>query len=173
MMALIDHHEVMGEHLAHGHEPMAWPQEVVPPARLQARLGGAQVLGFALRPLLHGHVYEVTTPAGIRLVDATSGQAMTVDAGLAKAIAEMDHAGEATASRVLRVTGTTLETREQTGPLWRVDFADEDNSSFYVSAATGKVVERKSDTWRLWDFFWMLHNMDYAERKPARRMPAE
>lgn len=165
MMALIDHHEVMGEHLAHGHEPMAWPARVVPPAQLQASLGGAEVLGFALRPLLHGHVYEVTTPTGIRLVDAASGRPMTVDAELAKAVAEMDHAGDATASRVSRVTETTLETREQSGPLWRVDFADDGNSSFYVSEATGKVVERKSDTWRLWDFFWMLHNMDYAERK--------
>ena len=165
MMALIDHHEVMGEHLAHGHEPMAWPAQVVPPTQLRASLGGTEVLGFALRPLLHGHVYEVTTPAGVRLVDAASGQPMTVDAELAKAIAEMDHTGDVAASRVSRVTETTLETREQSGPLWRVDFADDDNSSFYVSEATGEVVERKSDTWRLWDFFWMLHNMDYAERK--------
>lgn len=165
MMALLDHHEVSGEHLAHEHEPMAWPTQVVPPAQLQASLGGAQVLGFALRPLLHGHVYEVTTPTGIRLIDATSGQRMIIDAELAKAIAEMDHAGEAAASRVSRVTEPTLETRDQSGPLWRVDFADDENSSLYVSEATGKVVERKSDTWRLWDFFWMLHNMDYVERK--------
>jgi uncharacterized iron-regulated membrane protein len=165
VMALINHHEVSGEHLAHGHEAMPWPAQVIPPAQLPASLGGSEVLSFALRPLLHGHVYEVQTPQGIRLVDATSGQAMTVDAELAKAVAAMDHAGEAPVSRVTRVTETTLETREHSGPLWRVDFADDDNSSFYVSEATGKVVERKSDTWRLWDFFWMLHNMDYVERK--------
>ena len=165
MMALIDHHDVMGKHLSHGHEPMPWPAQVVSPAQLPASLGGSDVLGFSLRPLLHGHVYEVKTPSGIRLVDAASGQAMTVDAELAKAIATMDRGGKETVSRVSRVSEPTLETREQSGPLWRVDFADADNSSFYVSAETGKVVERKSDTWRLWDFFWMLHNMDYAERK--------
>ncbi len=165
MMAWLDHHEVMGEHLSHGHEPMPWPAQVISPAELPASLGGSEVLSFTLQPLLHGHVYEVVTPDGIRLVDAASGQAMAVDAELAKAVAEMDHAGEAPAARVSRVTEPTLETREQSGPLWRVDFADADNSSFYVSAETGKVVERKNDTWRLWDFFWMLHNMDYAERK--------
>jgi hypothetical protein len=23
----------------------------------------------------------------------------------------------------------------------------------------------RGDTWRTWDFFWMLHNMDYVNRK--------
>ncbi|HEX8257936.1 MAG TPA: hypothetical protein VF589_09900, partial [Allosphingosinicella sp.] len=49
-------------------------------------------------------------------------------------------------------------------PIWRVDFGDEGNSSFYVSGTTGKLLERRNDSWRLWDFFWMLHNMDYANR---------
>ena len=38
------------------------------------------------------------------------------------------------------------------------------NSSYYVSGTTGEVLERRNDTWRWWDFFWMLHNMDYSER---------
>ena len=44
------------------------------------------------------------------------------------------------------------------------DFADDDASTYYVSATTGAVLERRNDTWRWWDFFWMLHNMDYADR---------
>lgn len=164
VMALIDHHKVMGEHISHAHDPMPWPKQVIAPAQLPASLGGSSVLGFTLRPLLHGHVYEVKTPDGIRLVDAASGRAMTVDAGLAKAIAAMDRGGEVAVARVSRVTEPTLETREQSGPLWRVDFADDDDSSFYVSEATGRVVERKSDSWRLWDVAWMLHNMDYVGR---------
>jgi hypothetical protein len=26
------------------------------------------------------------------------------------------------------------------------------------------LLERRNDTWRLRDFFWMLHNMDYVNR---------
>lgn len=26
------------------------------------------------------------------------------------------------------------------------------------------MLEWLNDTWRLWDFFWMLHNMDYSDR---------
>ena len=58
----------------------------------------------------------------------------------------------------------TLAIREHEDPAWRVDFADESNSSFYISQATGRLLERRNDTWRIWDVFWMLHNMDYANR---------
>ncbi|MGK5512375.1 hypothetical protein ACSNN5_30410, partial [Brevibacillus formosus] len=46
----------------------------------------------------------------------------------------------------------------------QVDFADDNASTYYVSATTGAVLERRNDTRRWWDFFWMLHNMDYVDR---------
>ena len=54
--------------------------------------------------------------------------------------------------------------REHELPIWRVDFRDDANSSYYVSGSTGAILERRNDSWRWWDFFWMLHNMDYANR---------
>jgi hypothetical protein len=33
-----------------------------------------------------------------------------------------------------------------------------------VSAQNGQVVARRTDIWRLYDFFWMLHIMDYRGR---------
>ena len=45
-----------------------------------------------------------------------------------------------------------------------MDFGDRQNNSYYVSAATGVLLEGRNDTWRLWDFFWMLRNMDYVNR---------
>ena len=58
----------------------------------------------------------------------------------------------------------TLAVREHELPIWQVDFRDEKNSSYYVSGTIGESLERRNDSWRCWDFFWMLHNMDYAER---------
>ena len=49
--------------------------------------------------------------------------------------------------------------------MWRVDFADAENSSAYVSLDTARFLVMRGDTWRTWDFFWMLHNMDYINRK--------
>ena len=66
------------------------------------------------------------------------------------------------------VTGTVLlntapEETGRTGPLWRVDFADREKTSFYLSPATGEVVTRRSGVWRIFDFFWRLHVMDWND----------
>jgi len=34
----------------------------------------------------------------------------------------------------------------------------------YVDGMTGEVVAIRSSSWRLWDFLWGLHIMDYVDR---------
>ena len=65
---------------------------------------------------------------------------------------------------VTLVSEATQEARGHALPLWRVDFADERNTRYYVSASEGRLVERRNDAWALFDVFWMLHTMDYANR---------
>ena len=48
--------------------------------------------------------------------------------------------------------------------MWRVDFDDSRHTTIYVSPQTGKVVGRRNTIWRVYDFFWMLHIMDYSAR---------
>ncbi|MDH4260266.1 MAG: PepSY domain-containing protein, partial [Gammaproteobacteria bacterium] len=43
-------------------------------------------------------------------------------------------------------------------------FNDPRKTTIYVSSTTGQVIARRNDIWRLYDFFWMLHIMDYRER---------
>jgi uncharacterized iron-regulated membrane protein len=47
------------------------------------------------------------------------------------------------------------------GPLWRVDFHDAERTTFYLSPETGEVVTRRSGVWRIYDFFWRLHILDF------------
>lgn len=47
-------------------------------------------------------------------------------------------------------------------PAWRVDF--EDAVTLYLDPETAKVNAVRSTKWRIFDFFWMLHIMDYDER---------
>jgi len=135
----------------------AWPQ-------VQRSLGMSPVTSLAVRPLLDRHVLEVGTDRGTRLFDAVSGQPLVVDESVARRVAQAAYAGTGRISRVALVRDRTLAIREHDVPAWQVDFADGENSSFYISESTGKLLERRNDTWRLWDFFWMLHNMDYANR---------
>ena len=138
-------------------ESTAWP-------RVQTVLGGEPVTAVAVRALLDRPVLEVATRKGVKLFDAADGRQILVDAALARDVAQRGYTGSGAVRRVQSLAKLELAVREHALPIWRVDFADEANSSFYVSGVTGKLLERRNDTWRTWDFFWMLHNMDYVNR---------
>ncbi|MCW4463548.1 PepSY domain-containing protein [Sphingomonas sp. BT-65] len=160
MMALLDMGEVGGHDMpaAHAH-PLPAETAFVDPSRLAAH---GPVSGLTLRDLVGRPVYELRTAGGVRLVDAIDGQRVAIDAEVAQAVASM--ANEAPVRDVARLDRPNLEAREHSGPMWRVNFADKANSSAYVSAETGRFLVMRGDTWRTWDFFWMLHNMDYVTR---------
>jgi len=50
-------------------------------------------------------------------------------------------------------------------PVWQVQFNDPEGLRIYVSPTTGKVAARRTNTWRVYDFLWSLHIMDYRERE--------
>lgn len=49
--------------------------------------------------------------------------------------------------------------------VWRVEYNDILSTTLYLSATSGEVVTVRSTLWRIFDFFWMLHIMDYDERE--------
>ena len=163
MMALLDMEEVAGGAKAAAAPPPPFPARSAWPA-VRARLEGVPVKSLAVRPFAGGHVFEVGTPFGVHLYDAASGRRVRVDAALARAVAAAAYPGSGRVIAVTRLGELSFAVRTHQLPIWKVDFADAKNSSYYVSASTGKLLERRNDTWRLWDFFWMLHNMDYLNR---------
>lgn len=132
--------------------------------RIRRKLGSRPVASVAVRPLLDLYVVEIATPGETLLYDAGNGRRILVDAALARRIATAAYPGGGSVTSVSQLRQITLEVREHDLPIWRIDFDDAQNSSFYVSGATGRLLERRNDSWRLWDFAWMLHNMDYANR---------
>ncbi len=50
-------------------------------------------------------------------------------------------------------------------PVLRVDLDDGRDTHVYVDPETGRILKRRNATWRRFDFFWMLHIMDYSERE--------
>ncbi|MEL7309454.1 MAG: hypothetical protein AAGK05_17435, partial [Pseudomonadota bacterium] len=49
--------------------------------------------------------------------------------------------------------------------VWQVSFDDWLTTTLYLDSLTGKVITVRSTLWRIFDFFWMLHIMDYDERE--------
>jgi len=128
------------------------------------RLGSAGVAGekVELRMMADRPVALVTRrPGRPILYDLGNGARLSpLPMQEAVRIAEADHAGGRRAARVERVTESSPEYR---GPLpaWRVDFEDGANRSLYIAADTGAVAARRSTLWRVYDFLWALHIMDW------------
>ncbi len=162
-MALLDMEEVAGgAAVEKAAVPLPLNGEAWP--RIQRALAGQPVSALAIRTLPQGQALEVTTPTGVRLHNADDGSLISIDRSAAGSIARAAHPAGASPARVALLNELTLAVRAHELPIWQVDFADAEHSSYYVSGTTGALLERRNENWRWWDFFWMLHNMDYAER---------
>ena len=159
VMALLDMDKVGGHSSAAPVEAgTPWPAALVAPASF----GSAEQL--TLRRILDRPVYELTRNGTLQLLDAESGRPVIIDGAMARDIARQAFHQKAGVRSVERLEKANLEARDHEGPMWRINFADEENSSSYVSATTGRPLVNRGDTWRTWDFVWMLHNMDYVNR---------
>ena len=162
-MALFPMDEVAGGEVAE-QAPAPLPAPGAAWSRIQAALGDQPIRHITLRGLPSGSAYVVTTEVGVRLFDAANGSPIQINRPLATAIAAAAHPGQAPVVSVQPLKELNLAVREHELPIWQVNFRDEKHSSYYVSGITGELLERRNDSWRWWDFFWMLHNMDYAKR---------
>ena len=81
-------------------------------------------------------------------------------------IASASFNGEPTLKSVEYITTTNghHEYREKPLPAWAVTFEHPTNTTIYVSSEFGKVESFRNNKWRLFDFLWMIHTMDYKER---------
>ena len=163
-MALLDHHKVSGDEALAPAAQLPAPATLLPLAQV-AEAVGQPITKLRLKPLYDSWVYEATTPAGVKILDATTAQPIAIDAAKARELAVAGFTGYEPPKSVTYIAKPTLETRDLALPVWRVEFSDKERHALLVSAATGDVLAAKNDTWRLWDIAWMLHIMDYDDRQ--------
>lgn len=122
-----------------------------------------------LRPVMDKTYYEVTTADGRFLVDPVSGSPLSpLSEREATNIAEYHYAGDARVIRATLITSNPpMEIQTRSLPLWRIDFDDRFATSFYIDPDNGSLVTRRHRYWRIFDFMWMLHIMDYENREDA------
>lgn len=109
--------------------------------------------------------YVLGTRAGEKVVDAASG---TFPAPLTEAeirsIAKSTYNDDDGIASATLMTAIPFEIRGRKPPLWRVEFANWNKPTFYFSPTTGELVSRRHELWRIFDFMWMMHIMDYQTR---------
>lgn len=144
-------------------EPELEARGYASPGGVIAQMDG--VYSVELRYFLNRTVYEVDSLNGKALFDAESGERISpIDERMARRVAETDYVGPGELESVSLYGSPPPEYRGPR-PVWRADFNDRLHTRLYISRETGRVVSRRNDVWRIYDFFWMLHIMDYDERK--------
>ena len=127
---------------------------------------------IALRPVMGKTFYTVTTEDSRYLLDPESGELVSpLDEKTANEIAQYHFDGDAPVSHAVLITSNPpMEIQTRSLPLWRIDFKDRYSTSFYVDPYSGALVTRRFQYWRIFDFMWMLHIMDYEQREDAHNL---
>lgn len=109
--------------------------------------------------------YVVTGEAGESVVDASSGRLLPPPSEAEiHAIARSTYTGSEPIASAALITEIPGEVRGRKPPLWRVEFDHWNKPTLYFSPATGELLTRRHELWRIFDFVWMLHIMDYETR---------
>ena len=166
VMTVIPIETVRSEHRVAEVDPQPLALAALPPlSEIAARAGVAPVQA-ELRPTPRGPAWILKPAEGqpVTVSAATGRPFPALSDDQASTLAAGAYRGEATVTGVELLAEAPQETGK-TGPLWRVDFADREKTSFYLSPETGEVVSRRSGVWRFYDFFWRLHIMDWPNGK--------
>ncbi|MGB0716683.1 MAG: PepSY domain-containing protein [Phycisphaerae bacterium] len=141
------------------------PREAMSAAKVN---GLDQVTRIVLTNRLDRLVYELYKGSKPSCrVDATTGEFQeTISQEDAKRIALSDFKHEANVRSVQLITENPPgEYRGELLPAYQVILDHPREPHIYLSAVTGAVTKRRNSLWRTFDFFWMLHIMDYRGRQ--------
>jgi hypothetical protein len=137
---------------------------------LRAKYPDATHIG--LRAVTGKTYYTVTTADDRYLLDPENGDLKSpLDEATAREIAKHHFNGTAGILKTTLITSNPpMEIQSRRLPLWRIDFDDRFETSFYIDPYTAALATRRHQYWRIFDFMWMLHIMDYEEREDAHNL---
>lgn len=109
-------------------------------------------------------VYVVRAEIGTFLVSAESGDQVIVDEALARRIAAERWVNPDPILSVAHLESAPQESSVK-GEAWAARFKGDGNPTLYVSAVDGRTSNPRVDLWRLYDFLYGLHLMDYVDHE--------
>lgn len=162
VMSVLPIKEVRGDHLKKPAPEVEWQQARFSPAQLTALHPGAQ-LSLTQRGTVP--VYQLQHGETLMYFSALDGSRLqALSENEVKTLATARYNGKGTLQNSTLLSTLPLEARGLSLPLWQVQFQDADNTVFYLEPVLGQLLRVRTDNWRLFDFVWMLHIMDYRER---------
>lgn len=163
-MTVVHIDTIHGNHLVRGSvDPWISAEALQNPLALVAR---ERATGIRLAWVDKRPIYIIEGPYGERAFSASSAAPLEPpDESAIRALASSLYTGPESIASAELITDVPGEIRGRTPPLWRVEFDHWNRPTFYLSPVTGELLSRRHELWRVFDFVWMLHIMDYDERE--------
>jgi uncharacterized iron-regulated membrane protein len=165
IFAWLDRDAVDGASSVHAAEPAVFSSTVVKaePALWLGDYASQELYDIRAIRLADRWVWRVELQDRVELRAVEDGARVTVDETWLRRLALERYAGGG------RLMAATLQTEPDiasraSGPVWQAQFDDPQRTALYFAADDGRFIAARTATWRLHDFFWMLHTMDYVGR---------
>jgi len=106
------------------------------------------------------------------LLDASSGKQLSpLTKKAAINVAQHFYRGSGKVAKVELITkNPPFELSRRVLPAWRVDFTDLGSPSLYISAQSGLLVTKRHQFWRLFDWMFSFHVMDYKNEEADNQL---
>jgi uncharacterized iron-regulated membrane protein len=167
--------KIRGEDIRKDEGPLVLPSKLISPESMVSLLriedSMLQMKSIQLVNVLNGTYYQMTFHTGervkTRLADAVTGilrKPLTEAEAVQVAKSRLQQPEEPSAVHYITTTDGHHEYREKPLPAYAVQFSGNIQTTVYVSTELGTVQSFRNGAWRVFDFLWMLHTMDYSER---------
>jgi hypothetical protein len=156
--AFFDISAVRGEHLRQpavsitaDFAMLDWAAESDRPIQLRERMPGELIVGvaqsgrFSWRDVNGDEVVALTQVQAIALANSVSHLVADTADWIDEPVSASEYRGRAL-------------------PMWRVYSSQDPKTVAYLDVYSGELVAIRGDAWRVWDFLWSLHIMDYDTR---------
>lgn len=150
-------------------------EQLVAPDSVWRQVQGDSLVSLQLIELLGRPVYQITylhstgehTMKHIQLADARTGklrEALSEEEAIALGKSRFNGGSKVASVEYITEVGKHHEYREQPLPAYAITFEHPSRTTVYVAAELGMVMKYRNDPWRIFDFLWMGHTMDFQGR---------
>ena len=165
--------DVRGEKLVHP------PAHMLPVDMSRVKISSTEALASVaedrpfnatLKMLAGKPVYEIRAEIGGFLVSAEDGSLLSpLSEDLARNLAAAAWVAQ---SQLVLVEELDKAPKESglNGQVWAAHFQGDGHPTLYISAVSGQISAPRTDLWRVYDFFYGLHLMDYTNHENANNL---
>ncbi len=122
----------------------------------------APIQSIRLKAYFGQSVYEIRSHKKVIIVDALTGEIKEkLTSNVIEKQANEIYAGDATISSIELLAVYPGEIGGKKQPVWQVQYDDWSQPTLYFHSQSGRLISKRTDLWRTFDFLWSLHIMEY------------